>query len=347
MSSCKKTFKCGKCGYCSLEQFSECPQCHSKSDLTIHLEISDNLVLHECLSGKTNEKVGKKKKSAFEFKHGDDSSKDTKSGWAKVNRVIDRKNDKYSETVTDPDTGKVIHKCEEKLSKHYGHGSAKFTKKSLNNKAVTLIIFILSFVFFTLLVKFVDVAPIGPHGSSVGFATMNDFFRKIIGVNLILYKITDWSSLVTIPIGLVFFILGLIQLFKRKNLFKVDNNILSLGCFYLLTLITYLIFEFVVINRRPVLIDGHLEASYPSSTTVLSLTVFITAIDQVLIYVKNTKLKIGLILFLGAYSLFLVIGRLLSGVHWLTDIIGAILLSASLISFYYLLKDKINNLIKI
>ena len=37
----------------------------------------------------------------------------------------DRRNDWYAETVTDPTTGQVIHHCEEPLSKHLGHGSAK------------------------------------------------------------------------------------------------------------------------------------------------------------------------------------------------------------------------------
>lgn len=44
-----------------------------------------------------------------------------------VNRqmLIDRQNDKYIEIVKDEDTDHLIHYCNEKLSEHKGHGSAK------------------------------------------------------------------------------------------------------------------------------------------------------------------------------------------------------------------------------
>lgn len=40
-------------------------------------------------------------------------------------RVIDRDNDSYFEKITDYQTEEVIHHCEEPLSQHQGHGSAK------------------------------------------------------------------------------------------------------------------------------------------------------------------------------------------------------------------------------
>ena len=43
-------------------------------------------------------------------------------------RVIDRDNDRYSETVTDYDSGEIIHHSDEPLSQHRNHGSAKFKK---------------------------------------------------------------------------------------------------------------------------------------------------------------------------------------------------------------------------
>jgi hypothetical protein len=55
---------------------------------------------------------------------GDDLRK--KSGkWYTKERIIDRKNDLYKEIVRNPETGEIIHHCEELLSKHIGHGSAK------------------------------------------------------------------------------------------------------------------------------------------------------------------------------------------------------------------------------
>lgn len=195
------------------------------------------------------------------------------------------------------------------------------------------------FVIFTGLIKNVDVKPVGPRESCVGFATINDWFRKLLGVHVTLYNITDWCSIITIPIGMIFLVIGLVEWIKRKKLFDVDGNILALGIFYILTFVCYAIFEFFVINRRPVLINEFLEASYPSSTTMLSLTVFVTAIDQVKIYISNKKIKYPLIVFLSLFSIFLIVGRIISGVHWLTDILGSIILSSALIFCYFGIKE--------
>ena len=194
------------------------------------------------------------------------------------------------------------------------------------------------FIVFTVLVSNVDVQAIGPNGSCVGFATMNSNLHEATGVNMDLYKFTDYLSLLTIPVGTIFAVMGVVQWVKRKSIFKVDANILALGIFYVVVFISYLLFQFVVINYRPVLIEDVLEASYPSSTTVLSLTLFVTAIDQVLIYIKDALLRDTLILFDVTFSLFLIIGRVFSGVHWASDIIGAILLSAVLICSYFGIK---------
>ena len=194
------------------------------------------------------------------------------------------------------------------------------------------------FIVFTVLVSNVDVQAIGPNGSCVGFATMNSNFHETTGVNMDLYKFTDYLSLLTIPVGTIFAVMGVVQWVKRKSIFKVDANILALGIFYVVVFISYLLFQFIVINYRPVLIEDVLEASYPSSTTVLSLTLFVTAIDQVLIYIKDALLRDTLILFDVTFSLFLIIGRVFSGVHWASDIIGAILLSAVLICSYFGIK---------
>jgi hypothetical protein len=45
--------------------------------------------------------------------------------WIKKIRLIDRPNDKYFESVTDAETGETLHQCDQPLSEHYGHGSAK------------------------------------------------------------------------------------------------------------------------------------------------------------------------------------------------------------------------------
>ena len=197
------------------------------------------------------------------------------------------------------------------------------------------IVLLVVFVIYTVLVKYVDVQAIGPNGSSVGFASLNKWVHNSIGINYELYKFTDYFSFVAVPIGAIFAVMGVVQLIKRKSLFKVDPNILALGIFYVLTFVSYLIFEVVKLNYRPVLIEGVLEASYPSSTTVLSLIIFVSAIDQIFIYIKDRLLRNTLVVFDVTFSLYLVIGRIISGVHWISDIIGGVLLSALLIALYF------------
>ena len=192
-----------------------------------------------------------------------------------------------------------------------------------------------AFALWTVLLHFVDVRAIGPQGSSVGFATLNGYVHTLTGVNMSLYTITDWLGLV--PIGVVsgFAVFGLVQWIKRKSLLKVDRSILLLGVFYIVVMVVYVFFEFVVINYRPVLINGYLEASYPSSTTMLVMCVMSTAIMQFDSRIKNEVFKRCVIFAISAFIAFMVIGRLISGVHWFSDIIGGALLSAGLVMLYY------------
>ena len=191
-----------------------------------------------------------------------------------------------------------------------------------------------TFVLWTVFVRFVDVRAIGPEGSSVGFATLNGFVHELTGVNWLLYTVTDWLGIVPIAVALVFAILGLVQLIKRKSLWKVDHSILALGVFYIVVMVAYIFFEVVVINYRPTLIDGYLEASYPSSTTMLVMCVMPTAAMQLNVRIKNTVLRRCAVITIVAFTAFMVIGRLVSGVHWITDIIGGALLSAGLVTMY-------------
>lgn len=194
--------------------------------------------------------------------------------------------------------------------------------------------FLAAFAVWTALVRFIDVKAIGPNGSKVGFATLNGFFYKLTGVDFGLYNITDWLGLVPVAFGFGFAILGLCQWIKRRNILKVDFSILALGGLYIVTVFFYLFFEEVVINCRPTLINGYLEASYPSSTTLLVLCVMPTALMQLNARVKNKTLKLAVNLIITAFIIFMVIGRLISGVHWLSDIIGGVLLSAGVVILY-------------
>ena len=148
-------------------------------------------------------------------------------------------------------------------------------RKELKNLVFGMMFFV-GFVIWTLLIQTVDVQPAGQNGTDIGFATINCWFHKVTGVHMAIYTITDWLGLVPIFICLIFAGIGLVQLIQRKSLFKVDADILVLGIYYIIVIFGYLIFEMIQINYRPVLIDGFMEASYPSSTTLLVLSVMPT-----------------------------------------------------------------------
>lgn len=191
-----------------------------------------------------------------------------------------------------------------------------------------------AFLLWTVLLEIVDVQAIGPRESTVGFARINSYFHNLTGVHMSLYTITDWLGLIPLAFAMGFALLGLIQWVKRKHLFKVDADILILGGFYIAVMVVYALFEVVVINYRPVLIDGVLEASYPSSTTMLVMCVMPTAIMQFRNRIRNNMLKRWVTAAITVFLVFMVVGRLLSGVHWLTDIVGGAMLSTGLVLLY-------------
>ena len=197
------------------------------------------------------------------------------------------------------------------------------------------VVLLVIFVLWTFFVRFVDVEPIGPNGSPVGVAGLNGYVHDIIGVHMPLYTITDWLGIVPIGIVLVFSAIGLIQLIKRKSFFRVDRSILALGGFYIVVIAVYIFFEAIIINYRPVLINGNLEASYPSSTTMLVMCVMPTAIMQFNDRIKNPTLRRCVEFAIIAFIVFIVICRFVSGVHWITDIIGGALLSVGLVMRYH------------
>ena len=191
-----------------------------------------------------------------------------------------------------------------------------------------------AFVIWTILVSTFDVRPIGPNHSSVGLAGVNEFVRALTGVHFLLYDLTDWLSLVPVAVCFGFGILGLMQWVRRKSIRKVDFSILVLGGFYMVTAAAYLLFEEWIINFRPVLIEGVLEASYPSSTTMLTLCVMPTAGMQLKKRIPNKTISWMVTIAINGFTAFMVIGRFLSGVHWFSDIVGGILLSTGLVMMY-------------
>lgn len=220
-----------------------------------------------------------------------------------------------------------------KLAKAKEKGDKKMKK---NGKRLLILgsVLVIAFAIWTLLIQIVDVQSIEQNGTNVGFATFNYWFHKLTGVSMTIYIITDWLGLVPLFVCIVFGGIGFVQLIKRKSLFKVDYDIIFLGIYYIIVIFSYLIFEAIPINYRPILIEGFMEASYPSSTTLLVLSVMPTLIYQVNYRLKNVAVKKIISIFVITFSLFMVIGRLVSGVHWFTDIVGSVVLSAGLFNIY-------------
>lgn len=196
------------------------------------------------------------------------------------------------------------------------------------------IINIIGFILWTTLIQTIDVKPVGVNQTEIGFATINTWFHSVTGVNMTIYNITDWLGLVPIFICMFFGGVGFIQLIKRKSLFKVDFDIIALGIYYVIVISGYLIFEMIPINYRPILINGFMEASYPSSTTLLVLSVMPTLNFQANRRLKKAPIKRIIETITAIFAIFMVVGRLVSGVHWLTDIIGSVLLSVGLFYIY-------------
>lgn len=203
-----------------------------------------------------------------------------------------------------------------------------------NNKLINIGL-IVGCILFTLLVKFVDVSSIGPDGSSVGFSTINNFFHNLIGVNMTIYTLSEICGYVPLLMVAGYGVVGVLQLIKRKSILKVDKEILAIGVFYVIVLAIYVFFEKVIINYRPTLIDGELEASYPSSHTILAL--FICGSTIILNRFRFKRIKAAqyenslAFLFMG----LVLVGRIISGVHWFSDILGGVIISVTLLYSFY------------
>ena len=202
-------------------------------------------------------------------------------------------------------------------------------KLKKKNIIVSICLIMLS-VIYTILVKYVDVAPIGPKASSVGFSTLNKFVFNFLGRSNIWYNITEVLGMISILIALFYALIGLYKLIKNKSILKIDKEIIILGIFYFVVLLVYLFFEKVIINYRPILVKGVLEASYPSSHTMLSICICLSAI------IINNKLykNMRISKIINTLSIIIMItttvGRLLSGMHWVSDILGGTIISICL-----------------
>lgn len=191
------------------------------------------------------------------------------------------------------------------------------------------------FAGLIVLLKRYDVAPVGPQGTEVGFSHINQMVHDLTGVNMFLYDVTDFIGYGAILVCALFALAGFIQLVKRRSLLKVDREILSLGVLFVAVIGCYVFFEKYIINYRPIIMPGEVypEASFPSSHTMLVVTVMVAVMIVSDKYFGDLfGAFIRVLCFITALGT--VAGRLWCGVHWLTDIIGALLLSATLLFLF-------------
>ena len=204
--------------------------------------------------------------------------------------------------------------------------------------STSFVLFAFFFAVFMLIIyviSFIDVEPVGPQGSLIGLSGLNMRVFKFFGYNSGFYTVTEILGYVAIAVAGGFALLGGYQLITRKSLKKIDPDLYLLAGFYVLVVAAYVVFELIVINYRPVLMENELEASFPSSHTMLIICIMGTAIHQFYHRIENnlinTLATIGCIII----TVVVVMGRLISGVHWFTDILGAVVLSLALLNVYF------------
>ena len=206
----------------------------------------------------------------------------------------------------------------------------KTRKASFAQPVIMLTVFLL----FTLLVAMVDYKPIGPRGSEVGLAAVNGFLHSHFGYNDLFYVLSKLLGYICFLIPVINAGVAIRDIFRKKSLFKIGPDVLGAFVVYVLMAFFYVLFNTVVLNSRPVLMDGQLEASYPSSHTLLAVTLCLTAALQLNFRDRNLERKVRNQRILIALGVLVVVTRFFSGVHWFTDIVGGVLLGLTLTALY-------------
>lgn len=207
------------------------------------------------------------------------------------------------------------------------------------NYLLSLILLVIV-IAYTILVAKVDVKPVGPVNpatgvtSEVGFSTINSAIAKKLEYNSTFYKISKYAGYLAFAFIAFYGVIGLAQLIKKKNLKDINKVLYALAVFYVCVAIVYALFEVLTINYRPVVMENELEASYPSSHTMLAICVCGSSLIVSHYLVKKEGFKILLNIAAVIMMILIVVTRTLSGVHWFTDIVGAIIISVFMLQTF-------------
>ena len=200
-------------------------------------------------------------------------------------------------------------------------------KKLINLKVILGFVFLFLFIILILLLN-VDKDYITPTGK-VGLSSFNDMvdYKYNKGWQIL----ADVFLYLGIALVAILAIYGLYELIKRKSLFKVDKYIIVIGAFFIISIILWLLFDKVVtINYRPILVDGEKESSFPSTHTFVCVFIYMSAYTVVK-KLLNNKIYNEIVLSLAiVIVIFTAVSRILSGMHYLTDVMGGVFLGLSL-----------------
>lgn len=190
------------------------------------------------------------------------------------------------------------------------------------------------FAALTVILVHVDVQAIGPMGSSVGLASINGPIWEAVGVNMVCYEIAEHLGNFAVASALCCLLPALWQAIQRRSIWKADWDLYCLMGLYGLMVAAYVACELLAFNYRPVLLEGALEAAYPSSHTMTVFAAIPPVIHQ-LRRIRQPWLRKSAPWLYAAVLVGTVLCRFLSGVHWFTDIVGGALLGAGMSALYF------------
>ena len=183
------------------------------------------------------------------------------------------------------------------------------------------------FAALTVSLVFVDRQPIAGDGSLVGLATFNLDARAILGQNDLMEKLSNALLIVPAVGALMLAIVGCKQLIRSRSRNGVDRDLWLLLGTYGAMLVLYVLFNCFSPNNRPILEDGVCEPSFPSSHTLLAVTMCGTAMIQAVQRIREGGLRTAALVICAAGMVGIIAARAMAGVHWATDILGGALVA--------------------
>ncbi|MBQ3830409.1 MAG: phosphatase PAP2 family protein [Spirochaetales bacterium] len=191
--------------------------------------------------------------------------------------------------------------------------------------------FLVIFLLFTYMVMKYDTAPVGFGGSVIGFSRFNTAFHELFPGDKGCYAASETLGYICLMLAGANAIIAIADFIRHRGIMNMHRRNIITMCYYAVVVAFYVLFEFVVINQRPT----EAEASYPSSHTMLALCVLYSEFVLLGFAAERNRSWASVFRIVCIVAMLSMIAfRLLSGVHWFTDICGGILLSLSLMMFY-------------